>query len=328
MRTEEMQARQLELIEVLRRNVVHTAVASVHVLVGEAEPLRRFLSRLPWFERLGCKVHLVETGTRPQFSDYMRQLSGPLRGRTVAFVNQDIFLEGPRWAEVPQTLGHRQAYFLSRYHTHEQYDVQHGLAAGAAEGIFNASKSSLATSSSLAKSIGRSRSPLAHGLSSSLRSLTTARGQHREWRSCDMTSSRFSMWRRSLCSAINFGSFDAYVLRLDRALSQAEIGLFEYPQNAWGGENLFLYLVERALGFTASNPCLSLHAVHMHCELATAFGVHKVGDRRLGKRDIIERARRKLQALGITAASGDSYAKIGELRLNVTTLPELAPSDH
>ena len=59
---DEVRARQLELVEVLRRNVVNPAVAEVHVLVGEAEPVRRFLGHLPWFERIGCKLRLVETG--------------------------------------------------------------------------------------------------------------------------------------------------------------------------------------------------------------------------------------------------------------------------
>lgn len=292
---DEVRARQLELVEVLRRNVVNPAVAEVHVLVGEAEPVRRFLGHLPWFERIGCKLRLVETGTRPRFSDYVRQLSGPLRGRTVAFLNQDVFLEGANWQSVPHTLGPRAAYFLSRYHTREQYDVQHGLAAGAAEGVFNVSA---ATRSAF----------------------LTARSQQRERHVCDMTASRFSVWRRSLCTPINFGSFDAYVMRLDRALSTEEIELFDYPQNAWGGENLFLYLVQRALGLTASNPCLSLRSVHMHCEFATAFGVQRVGDRRLGKREIIERARLKLKRMGNAAAAADAHDKIGDMRLNVTTL--------
>ena len=39
---DEVRARQLELVEVLRRNVVNPAVAEVHVLVGEAEPVRGY----------------------------------------------------------------------------------------------------------------------------------------------------------------------------------------------------------------------------------------------------------------------------------------------
>jgi hypothetical protein len=58
----------------------------------------------------------------------------------------------------------------------------------------------------------------------------------------------------------------------------------------------------------------------MHCEFATAFGVQRVGDRRLGKREIIERARLKLKRMGNAAAAADAHDKIGDMRLNVTTL--------
>ena len=91
---------------------------------------------------------------------------------------------------VSRTLGPGEAYFLSRYHTREVYDVEHSLAAGVEEGIFNKS-----------------------GGSHPVRSLLTPKGEKRV---CDMTANRFSLWRRSLCSSINFGSFDAYVLRIDR----------------------------------------------------------------------------------------------------------------
>ena len=150
-------------------------------------------------------------------------------------------------------------------------------------------------------------------------------GNHR--RVCDMTASRFSLWRRSLCTPSNFGSYDAYVLRLERRLSEGELDLFDYPQNAWGGENIFLYLVRAALGMATSNPCLSLRAVHVHCELPTEFGVIKVGDRRLGKGEIIERVRKKLLKLGHTeAAMLKQISNAGTLRLNVTWLPKRDPS--
>ena len=67
----------------------------------------------------------------------------------------------------------------------------------------------------------------------------------------------------------------------------------------------------------ASNPCLNVRAVHMHCELPTVFGVQMVGDRRLGKREMVERALSKLRALG-HAASSFSHQDIGKLTLNVT----------
>ena len=58
--------------------------------------------------------------------------------------------------------------------------------------------------------------------------------------------------------------------------------------------------------------------MHVHCELPTEFGVHKVGDRRLGKREIIERARAKLRAMGQTEAAA-AQEDVGALKLNVTT---------
>ena len=292
--------RQLELIEVLRRNAMHPSVAEVHVLVGEAEPIRRFLDHLPWHARFGCKIHLVETHSRPRFSDYVQYMSNVLRNRPVAFTNQDIFLEGIGWEFVPRTLGPNQAYFLSRYHTRQHYDVQHSMAAGSEEGIFNTSMSR--------SSVGR-----------------LVYGDRREPRTCDMTSGRFAVWRRSLCSPSNFGSYDAYVLRFNRELSDAEIDLFNYPQNSWGGENLFLFLVQRALNMHVTNPCMTLRAVHMHCELPTSFGVLKVGDQRLGKRDIILRAQHKLRRMG-SAAADMSPDVIGKLALNVTALADPGPS--
>ena len=271
------------------------------MLVAESAPVARFLNHLPWYERLRCKTHLVETRSRPRFSDYMRYISSKLLGETVVLTNQDVFLaDTPAWAAVPRALGPKSAFFLSRYHRRESYDVRHSLAASAAEGIFNASTS------------------LQRGTKQHKRqSIYPLAGKQREWHVCDMTERRFSLWRRSLCTPINFGSFDAYVLRFDRSLSSAELNLFDYPQNAWGGENLFLYLVQEALGMAASNPCVDVQAVHMHCELATTFGTPKVGERRLGKREIIEKARAKLAALGNKAATM-SYQEIGKLSLNVT----------
>ena len=299
-REAEVLSRQLELIEVLRRNVAHPAVSEVHVLVGEAPPVRRFLSRLPWYERHRCKLTLVDTGTRPSFVDYMRHISRALLGRTVVLTNQDVMLADGAWASLPHALPARTAFFLSRYHMRVTYDVQHSLAAGRAEGVFNGSAPTLGRTHSWSGGRG-------HTLDSR--------------RVCDMTERRFAVWRRSLCSPANFGSFDAYVLRLTSPLSVRQLDLFDYPQNAWGGENLFLYLVTRALGFAAANPCVSLRAVHVHCELPTEFGVHKVGDRRLGKREIIDRARAKLRALGHTAGGGNE--DVGALRLNVTELKDV-----
>ena len=50
----------------------------------------------------------------------------------------------------------------------------------------------------------------------------------------------------------------------------------------------------------------------MHCELPTQFGVHKVGDVRLGKRLIIDRARAKLRTLGHEQAAAAQAAAQAE----------------
>jgi|TARA_B100000519_G_C14129956_1_gene384697 hypothetical protein len=57
----------------------------------------------------------------------------------------------------------------------------------------------------------------------------------------------------------------------------------------------------------------------VHCELPTQFGVHKVGDVRLGKRLIIDRARAKLRTLGHEQAAA-AQEDVGALKLNVTDL--------
>ena len=45
-----------------------------------------------------------------------------------------------------------------------------------------------------------------------------------------MAAPQFRLWRQSLCSAANFGAYDAYVMRLERPLGPAELDLFDYPQ--------------------------------------------------------------------------------------------------
>ena len=60
---------------------------------------------------------------------------------------------------------------------------------------------------------------------------------------------------------------------------------------AAGGENVFLYILQRALKLRVTNPCLTLQAVHLHCELPTTFGARMVGDQRLGKKLVATVAR-------------------------------------
>ena len=66
-----------------------------------------------------------------------------------------------------------------------------------------------------------------------------------------------------------WGAYDAYVLTLTRRLNASELNLFDFPQNTWGGENMLVYLLSAVLGLTVQNPCETLRAVHLHCELPT-----------------------------------------------------------
>ena len=54
----------------------------------------------------------------------------------------------------------------------------------------------------------------------------------------------------------------------DLWLNTSELNLFDFPQNTWGGENMLVYLLSAVLGLTVHNPCETLRAVHLHCELA------------------------------------------------------------
>ena len=328
-RTQEIDARQMELVEVLRRNVLHTAVVRVSVLVGEAEPVRNYLSRLPWFQRHGCAVDLVQTGTRPKFSDFMAYISKHLQGRTVAFVNQDVFLGEGWWPRLADSLPPRTAFLLSRYHVRNTYDIQNSLAAGLAEGIFNRTwptadaprplalrmrgHHGLAAKSRTRHAAPRSAAPFP---GRRLAPWAGAAASRPNRRTCDMAAPRMGVWSRSLCVANNFGSYDAYVVRLDSPLSAAQIDLFDYPQNAWGGENIFQLLLQEALQLRTRNPCLGLKAMHMHCEFPTTFSGQKVGDRRLGKKELSMQVQTKLRAMGINTDVNPGY--LSSLALNVT----------
>ncbi|KAL1505130.1 hypothetical protein AB1Y20_008888 [Prymnesium parvum] len=131
---------------------------------------------------------------------------------------------------------------------------------------------------------------------------------------CDMASR--GVWARSLCGPRNFGSYDAYVLRLEAPLGGSVLSLLDYPQNAWGGENVFQFVLQEAMGLRTSNPCHSLQVMHMHCELPTTFSAPKVGDRRLGKREVAQAVLRKMRAMGKHVTM--DAAAIGSLTLNST----------
>lgn len=297
---DEFHSRTMELTEVLRRNLAHPAVAEVHVLVGEVEPVQDYLVRLPWYQRKSCMLQLVGIHKRPTFSDYMGYVNSALRGRTVVITNQDVFLGQGWWDKLPSSLPPKTAFLLSRYHQKISYDRQHSLAAGLAMGIFNTTWTRPVHASHRQRASSAKPSNMAFS------------PRH----TCDMSAPRMGMWWRSLCTKHNFGSYDAYVLRLDEPLSQAEIQLFDYPQNAWGGENVFQYLLQVGLELKTRNPCLGLQVMHMHCELPTTFSPEKVGDRRLGKYEIAYAAQKKLLAMGKKATLGTN--DIGTLKLNVT----------
>ena len=135
---------------------------------------------------------------------------------------------------------------------------------------------------------------------------------------CDMSSRPFyALWKHSVCQEGSIGAFDAYVLRDLPPLSQEQLQLFAYQQNAWGGENVFLYLLKKvAPQLHVRNPCLTLRVVHAHCQLPNTFSGHKVGDRRATKRLIAERAQRGLRSLGYNAS--EDYHEVGRTSVAAT----------
>jgi len=298
-RWNDLHSRQMELFEVLRRNALHAQVAQVHLLVSEAAPIERFLEHLPWHLRHGrSKIRLVQIAGRPTFRTYIEHISKNLLNHAVVITNQDIFLD-TGWSGAAHALAPRSAFFLSRYHERVEYDVGHSLAAAAATGHFN-----LTQPNSAAIFSARQRRSGAEGT--------------RRLRQCDMSGPKFARWSRSLCTTSNYGSYDAYALRLDKPLTEGELDLFDYPQNAWGGENVLLYILLEALHFRLSNPCLTLKIVHVHCEMPTNFGPRVIGDQRLGKKQVAIQVQTKMRRLGLPVTI--AAENIGTLALNVTAL--------
>mmetsp|Transcript_30230 Transcript_30230/g.58344 ORF Transcript_30230/g.58344 Transcript_30230/m.58344 type:complete len:599 (+) Transcript_30230:109-1905(+) len=255
--------RQLELIEVLRRNVLHRAVAELHLFVAEKAPVTWLLLKMRWFQHVGRhKVQLVQLSQRPTFADYMRYLGDRLLGRTVVLVNMDVFIaEGWLGTKSP-LLPPNTAFFLSRYHRRVDYGV--GESANALRIVLNASARAAPAS-------------LGGAMHASIRTDVKTR-------SCDLRAAAHAAWHRCSCVPENFGAYDAYVLRLERQLTAAELRALEVPQNTWAGENIFLFVLIHALHLRVQNPCLSLATVHLHCALPSKIGEHVIGDRRTRKR--------------------------------------------
>ena len=114
-----------QLVE-LRRNVVHDAVADVHVLLGEADP--RGLAGCRGLSGTARAAGWWRLRQRPSFKHYMQYIGTSLLGRSVVLVNQDIFAEG--WERLPRMLAPpRTALLLSRYHRRVAYGTRHSAAA-------------------------------------------------------------------------------------------------------------------------------------------------------------------------------------------------------
>jgi len=208
----DLHARTLELIETLRRNAHHPAVAEVHLLVAEAEPVERLLSRLDWYQRRGKKVvRLSAIAERPSFLTYMRYASEHLVGRTVVFVNQDIYLAGGWSKLLAAGLPQGMTYFLSRYHRRTAYSVAHSAEALRAEGLLNMSDlrgSAPPAAAHGAAGVHHARSGRAPLLFRAGGEGGQGEGHQHGWarRVCDMTTREYSLWSRSLCNPTNFGS--------------------------------------------------------------------------------------------------------------------------
>ena len=124
----QMRARQLELAEVVRRNLEHPAVSAYHLLVNDASEVQEFFRKLPhraaasswgsWGGR--ARLKLVDMGhTLPTFATYIGYVSTTLPNQTVVILNQDIFLEGRHWLSL--SVPPNQAFALSRYHRRQYY---------------------------------------------------------------------------------------------------------------------------------------------------------------------------------------------------------------
>ena len=119
-------------------------------------------------------------------------------------------------------------------------------------------------------------------------------------------------WQDSLGRCV----FLRYVLRMDRPLLPNELSLFDFPQNTWAGENIFMFALQQTMGWTVRNPCLAHQVVHMHCELPTRVGTLVVGERRSRKRqsaaDLLVKLRRMSKNL-----SGVSVEDVWRTRVPV-----------
>ena len=287
---EQVHARQVELTEVLRRNALHPLVAAVHVLVGETEPVREYLQQLQWYRKLpSCKrVELVPVRGRPTFASYISHASTHLRGKVVVLVNQDIFLSHG-WEQLPTMLAPGEAYVLSRHHEPVAYLAKPGLKA-----LSQMNLTQFGSDPAWARRV-RYESPRMLQLE------TGVRGSAAKVATTCLMGRAFE---QSTCVANNYGAYDAYVFVLRQQLSAQQVAIFDFPQNAWGGENIVLYLLRHGLGLQVRNPCQTLRVVHVHCQMrsvnAQGANTRVVGDERQTRKRIAIGAMQRLAALGVS----------------------------
>jgi len=208
--------------QVLRRNVLHAAVSDLHLLVAEAPPVEALLSRLRWYEKRKHMLHVVGIAERPSFRTYLAYASRHLVGRTVVFLNQDVYLmpEG-RWAELATSgLPARHTYFLSRYHRRTDYDVRRSAEAASSLGLLNLTDAGAPADGGQLQG-RRLQGRRLQGKSRLLQGKGKLFAKPAAWgqRTCDMSGPSYGVWRRTLCSKINFGSCDACVCSPKKRMS-------------------------------------------------------------------------------------------------------------
>ena len=276
---EQLHARQLELTEVLRRNVLHPLVAEVHVLVGESKPVHEYLQQLPWYRELSpCKrVELVQIRGRPTFASYLAHANTHLRNRLVVLSNQDVFL-ADGWESLPAMLLPGEAFVLSRYHAPVAYQAGPGREALTRLNLTQA---------------GAGPDWMLRGRYVPPKVLTST-----------VTCRMGAAFAQSTCIERNYGAYDAYVFVLRQRLSEQQLALFDFPQNAWGGENLVVYLFRHGLELRVRNPCRTLRVVHVHCQMRSintqGANTRVAGDERLTRKKISTKAMQRLASLGVS----------------------------
>jgi hypothetical protein len=191
-----LRERQLELEEVLRRNLDHPLVKNVHLLVNQESAKERLLA-LP----LGPnkqKIIVKRILTMPKYRDFFDYINERLLNSIVAFINMDIYLgEGFKQVNRTTLVEENVCYAPTR---------------------------------------------------SGKKELT-----------CDMSR------RRGYCKHGYIGVHDAYIFVMTKRLTATVLSELDYPMNAYGAENVFLWVLRTKLHMKLRNPCEQLRNYHLHC---------------------------------------------------------------